>query len=106
MSYIQAALFAGAATHAVFPYTPRYHFTGGIFNEYGIPTRLQFTQEPGWLDFLTAASSYEPIPYMLDNMNIVCGMVDVPFDDHLAEITNPIFFVGSGGGEEGRFRNL
>jgi hypothetical protein len=44
------------------------------------------------------AASYEPNAFMREYMTIICDAVDVPWDDHLADITNPIFAVGAAGG--------
>ena len=98
LTNLQAALFFGAATHQFLPMTPWFHYEAGIFNEFGIPTGLQYTAVDGWLDFLMGAASYEPIAFMRDYMTLICDGVDVPWDDHLSDITNPIFAVGAVGG--------
>jgi hypothetical protein len=98
LTNLQAALLFGGATHQFLPMTPWFHYEAGIFNEYGLPTGLQYTTVNGWLEFLMGAASYEPMAFMRDYMSIICDAVDVPWDDHLGDITNPIFAVGATGG--------
>ncbi len=94
----QTALFMGAATWNLATPTPYYHLCAGVFNEYGIPVDLQYTPAQLWLDFIGAWSPYAPHQRQVDMGLSVCDEVDVPFDDHLGEITVPVMYVGAGGG--------
>jgi hypothetical protein len=92
------AMLLGSATHVFFPFTPWYHYLAGEFSELGAPTGFQFQTEQAWLEFLLGACAYEPRLFELNYVQTACGSEDVPWDDHLGEITVPIFNVGSAGG--------
>lgn len=104
----QAALLTGEATFIIFPpdqqNVPFYHFTGGTFaaepapSGLPVPTGLAYSPEETWLALLGGAAPYQPTRQLADAELLMCDEVDVPFDDHLAEITNPILYVGAGGG--------
>jgi hypothetical protein len=87
----QAALFLGAV-HAP------WHFVGGEFDPFGIPTGLRFTDPQLWVDLLRAVPPYVPLQGFIDIDSARCDEVDVPFDDHLGDITIPILAVGAAGG--------
>jgi hypothetical protein len=90
----QFALFAGASGDP-----PTYwHFVGGIFNEAGITTGLQYTDPWLWIDVLRAVPLYFPVLVDIESSKEECYDVLPPFTDHLGEITLPILYVGSGGG--------
>jgi hypothetical protein len=75
------------------------HFVGGLFDASGTPTGLRFTDTALWLDVGSAPPPYAaPIRVGLDFDGVVCNETDVPFDDHLGEITIPILYVGAAGG--------
>ena len=104
----QAALLTGEATFVIFPpdqqNVPFYHFTGGTFAEepapsgLPIPTGLTYSPEPTWLALLRGASPFQPTRELADSELLLCDEQDVPWDDHLEDITNPILYVGAGGG--------
>lgn len=98
LTNLQAALVFGSATHQFLPMTPWFHYEAGTFGDFGVPTGLQFTTVQGWLELLMGAASYEPLAFMRDYMTLICDGVDVPWDDHLSDITNPILAVGAVGG--------
>lgn len=88
----QTALLLGAIDN------PLWHFVGGEFNEYGIPTGLSFT-EPGLLvDLFMSVPPFVPRQTIIDVNTARCDEVDVPFDDQLGEIAVPILAVGAAGG--------
>jgi len=104
----QAALLTGEATFIIFPpdqqNVPFYHFTGGTFapepasSGLPVPTGLLYSQKSTWLALLGGAAPYQPTRQLADSELVICDEEDVPFDDHLEEITNPILYVGAGGG--------
>jgi hypothetical protein len=104
----QAALLTGEATFVIFPpdqqNVPFYHFTGGTFAEepassgLPVPTGLTYSPEPTWLALLRGASPFQPTRELADSELLMCDEQDVPWDDHLEDITNPILYVGAGGG--------
>jgi hypothetical protein len=95
---LQTALFFGAATWAVGGLECCYHFVGGVFNEFGIPTDLTFTPVDGWLDFMLIGASYAPYLWHAEQEAITCDETDLPYDDHLGDITVPVLYVGAAGG--------
>ncbi len=104
----QAALLTGEATFVIFPPdqqpVPFYHFTGGTFaaapapSGLPVPTGLLYSPETTWLALLGGAAPYQPTRQLADADLVVCDEEDVPFDDHLDAITNPVLYVGAGGG--------
>jgi pimeloyl-ACP methyl ester carboxylesterase len=104
----QAALEAGQATFILFPpdqqVAPVYHFTGGTFapepasSGLPVPTGLLYSSEPTWLTVLQGAAPLQAVREIADAEAVICGQQDTPFDDHFAEITNPVLYVGAGGG--------
>lgn len=104
----QAALLTGEATFIIFPpdqqNVPFYHFTGGTFaaepapSGLPVPTGLLYSPEPTWLALLRGASPFQPARQLADSELLMCDEQDVPWDDHLEDITNPILYVGAGGG--------
>jgi pimeloyl-ACP methyl ester carboxylesterase len=103
----QAALLTGEATFILLlpnEPLPFYHFTGGTFapepavSGLPIPTGLLYSPESTWVAMLQGAAPYQPTRQIADAELITCDQQDVPFDDHLAEVTNPVLYVGAGGG--------
>ncbi len=83
---------------AVYPYFEGYplHFLAGIFDEYGLPTGLQYTDLDLWIDFLCYTPAYFPNAFSRDELLSRCGAT--PWTDHLAEIEIPVYLVLAGGG--------
>lgn len=101
----QAALLVGEATFTFFPPglepVPFYHFNGGTFDGSGLPSGLLYTNEQLLFDFLAAGSPWQPLREIADGDAAICdgpGAPDVPFDDHLDDISVPVLYVGGGGG--------
>jgi hypothetical protein len=97
----QAALFAGSATFAIFAPVPFYHFVGGTFltlDPVPVPDGLLYTDEAAFFGFQTGASPFEPSQVVNDGDEATCELNNVAFDDHLADITVPVLYVGAGGG--------
>jgi hypothetical protein len=97
---LQAALFFVTATHQILPLNSWWHYTGGVLelDDFGLPVDLEYTPLEGALDFLLTASPYESGRFVLDYFKVLCDEVDVPFDDHLAEISIPVLYLGAAGG--------
>jgi len=75
------------------------HFFAGEFDAGGIATGLQYVETGAFLDFLVVSPPYQTL-YALerDLCHLGCPSVDVPWDDHLAEVTVPIFCISAAGG--------
>ena len=92
------------------PMTPRtsfYHYCAGTF-EAGHPTGLNFTNYDYMIDLAYSLVSFQSIGYMMDDEAIMCNdssVVDVPYDDHLGEITIPVLYVGAEDGYGGYYGN-
>jgi hypothetical protein len=97
----QAGLLVGEATFtflAPFEPAPFYHFTGGTFDNTGKPSGLLYSTEPTLFTFETAASPVQPNRELADADQATCETQDVPFDDHLDDITVPVLYIGADGG--------
>ena len=90
----QFALFVGASVN----WPPSWHFVAGVFNDSGVTTGLQYTDPWLWIDVIRAVPFYFPVAADIDQEKVTCYDVVAPFDDHLAEVTLPILYVGAAGG--------
>jgi hypothetical protein len=80
-------------------YTPFYHFAAGTFDpDTGAPTGLRYVEVPDLLALALTFPPYQPTLEAVEIDALVSGAVDVPYDDHLAEITVPVLYVGAAGG--------
>lgn len=99
----QAATAIFSLTHLFYAplpaYTPAYHFNSGTFDPAtGAPTGLARVDAVDALEF---ALTYPPYQAMIEGVEIdalISDAVDVPYDDHLSEITVPVLHVGAAGG--------
>ena len=97
----QAGLLVGEATFlflAGLEPTPFYHFTGGTFDAQGKPSGLLYTNEQNLFGLEQRSSPVQPNQELADADAATCGQTNVHFDDHLAQITVPILYIGAGGG--------
>jgi len=97
----QAALMLMTSTHLLFapnPPVPGYHMTAGEFNAFGLPTGLQYAREAYVYDYLQAGSPFQSFTEQVESEAMMCGEVDLPYDDNLGEITLPVLYVGAEGG--------
>lgn len=97
----QAGLLVGQATFGLqggLEPAPFYHFTGGNFDAQGKPTGLLYSNEADLFNFEIAASPVQPNLELLEADAATCEQNDVAFDDHLDNITVPVFYIGAGGG--------
>ncbi|MEA2488947.1 MAG: hypothetical protein QOH21_739 [Acidobacteriota bacterium] len=97
----QAGLLVGEATFTFLApneFAPFYHFTGGTFDGSGKPSGLLYSSEANLFNFEKAASPVQPNRELADADRATCGTANVRFDDHLGDITVPVFYIGAGGG--------
>jgi pimeloyl-ACP methyl ester carboxylesterase len=97
----QAGLLVGETTFALLgglEPAPFYHFTGGVFDAFGVPAGLSYANEADLFSFEQAAAPFQPNRELADADAVTCGTTDVLFDDHLGDITVPVFYIGAGGG--------
>ena len=93
----QTVLFIGASTELI---TGQFwHMVGGNLDEYGIPSSLRFTDDQLFVATVGMTfPPYYPVRIDFDTEQMMCGEVDTPLDDGLAQITVPILHVGAKGG--------
>ena len=97
----QAGLLVGEATFALLAGlepAPFYHFTGGVFDAFGAPAGLSYANEADLFTFEQQSAPFQPNRELADADAVVCEATNVPFDDHLADITVPVFYIGAAGG--------
>lgn len=99
----QAAISVLASTYATYepplqPPAPFYHYLAGTFDPYGIPTGLQFANLDYILDIALTVPSFQSLGEIIDGEAIFSDSVEVPYDDHLADIKIPVFYLGAAGG--------
>ncbi|HSS47932.1 MAG TPA: hypothetical protein VLX28_03195 [Thermoanaerobaculia bacterium] len=97
----QAGLLVGEATYlflAPLEPTPFYHFTGGTFDAQGKPSGLLYSPEQSLFGLEQGSAPFQPNQELADADASTCGQTPVDFDDHLAQITVPILYMGAGGG--------
>lgn len=101
----QAGFAVGAMTFIFFAPglapAPLYHFTGGTYDAQGLPNGLLYTPEASLLALEAGASPFQPARELLDADAATCddpAIAEVAFDDHLADIKVPVFYVGADGG--------
>jgi hypothetical protein len=98
LTNLQAALAAGATPDPT-AWSPWYHYVAGVYDGVSpVPVGLRFTSTGAWLDFIQTAAPFEPLRFIVDYFSILCDEENVPFDDHLADITVPVLYLGAAGG--------
>jgi pimeloyl-ACP methyl ester carboxylesterase len=93
----QAGLLVGQATFALLgglEPAPAYHFTGGVFDDNGVPAGLLYANEADLFAFEAAAAPYQPNRELADADAYTCGTKSLD----LASITVPVLYIGAGGG--------
>ncbi len=102
LTNLQAAYLALSATYLtsapLSPPVPFYHYLAGTFDENSIPTGLQFANPNYVMEIAMSAPSFVGVVEQLDGEALMSGMDNTPYDDHLAEITIPVMYVGTAGG--------
>jgi hypothetical protein len=100
LTNIQVTIFLGANTY--FPGdspAPFWHFAGGNQGmPFEIATGLAYTDLNRWVNLAAALPPYQPQQTGYEVRACLCDEEDVSFDDHLMEISLPIFYLGAGGG--------
>jgi hypothetical protein len=97
----EAGLLVGEATFALLgglEPAPFYHFTGGVFGTDGKPAGLLYSSEAELFAFEQGAAPLQPNRELADADTATCEADNVAFDDHLGEITVPVYYIGAGGG--------
>lgn len=77
---------------------PALHSVGGIVDPDTLETELLHARPEHWFAFLSSVSTYQPLGINRDGGDLLCDEIDSPFDDHLDQVTVPIFYIGSVGG--------
>jgi pimeloyl-ACP methyl ester carboxylesterase len=105
------------------PLITRHHYCTGTFNETGHPTGLQFTNYDFIVDLAYNLDNFMSINCLIDEERVMCDnwatcdnsppveltvncpIDDVPYADHLDEITIPVLYVGGETGFGGYYGN-
>lgn len=90
----QFAIFLGGGP--IFGATP-IHYHAPVLAD-GLPVDFQHITIDQWLDFMENTVSFQPVRFALEWYRILCDAEDVPWDDHLGEITVPVLDIGGVGG--------
>lgn len=91
---MQAALFLAAGP--IFG-DITFHYFAGIW-ENDLPVGLKYATVDEYLDFMAAGVPWEATKFINDYCRVTLEIGDVPFDDHLGEITVPILNLAPIGG--------
>ncbi len=74
-----------------------FHYFAGRW-ENDLPVDLQYLTKDEYFDFMAAGVPWEAAKFMNDYCAVTSELVDLPFDDHLNEITVPILNLSPAGG--------
>jgi hypothetical protein len=98
----QATLFAAAATGSLLaplpPITPGYHLMAGVLDPSGLPSGLAFTRERYVFEYAQRAAPFQSFNEVVETEAWACSGDNVPYDDHLEDVTVPVLYVGAAGG--------
>lgn len=102
-SNLEAALYFGAATSEFYAPTSYYHYVAADF-DVDRKAKLRNTSDAVYLDFLRSASPWQSLKEIRDGFAMACGIqklrdgTELTYDDHLFDITLPIFYAEATGG--------
>ncbi len=91
---MQVALFFGGGPLYG---TIHYHFLAGVWAD-DLPIDFEYVTIDQWFDFMAAGCPWEAAAFIADYCRVIADIEDVPFDDHLGQIDNPIMLVAAAGG--------
>jgi hypothetical protein len=98
MVAIVSAAATGALLAPLQPITPGYHLMGGKLDATLLPAALAFISQEGYLyEYARRSAPYQSFNEVVETEAWACGL-DVPYDDHLAQVTVPVLYVGAAGG--------
>ena len=99
LTNLQTALFFGAATFEVWPFSDWWHYWGGSFDPAtGLPNDLRFTPVVAALDFMRTGCPWEALRFIYEYEKIICDGEDVPWDDHFSQVSVPLLILAPVGG--------
>lgn len=85
----------GPPPTAIRPFT--HYFAGVLDPATGRPVDLVHVTPALGFDFLAGLRGFAPLRMLSDNAHGFCGDIDLPFDDHLDQVTVPALYVGADG---------
>ncbi len=91
---MQAAMFFGAGP--ILGEVTFHYFAGRWENE--LPVDLQYVTKDEYFDFMAAGVPWEAAKFINEYCGLTSGLLDLPVDDHLGEITVPILNLSPAGG--------
>ncbi|MDC3955278.1 hypothetical protein KEG38_15540 [Polyangium jinanense] len=97
--YSNHEVFLGFVTQTYLFYEPKpkYHLIAGVFTD-GAPSELRYAPEALINDWLAHSPPHQSLVEAADRDALWCGEAPLPLDDHLADITVPLFYLGAAGG--------
>jgi len=100
LTNLQGILFFGSNTYLLQNIPGKFwHFVGGDIADFtDVPSDFLYTQTDRWISLVVGLPPYQPVRVGLDVSSCLCNEQDVSFDDHLKQITLPIFYLGAAGG--------
>jgi hypothetical protein len=81
----------------VAPYNSWWHYFAPVVED-GQVVGVNYTPLPAAQDFVQTAAFVEAMSFYHDYAVILCDEEDVPYDDHLADITVPVLSIAPAGG--------
>jgi hypothetical protein len=97
LTNFQAFFVFGGQTYMVTAFAPWWHYFAPLFDN-GDPAGFNYTPLAGAEDFVQTACELYATRFWYDYATIMCDEEDVPWDDHLADITVPILNIAPAGG--------
>jgi hypothetical protein len=97
LTNLEAFLLFGAQTYLVAPYNSWWHYFAPVVED-GQVVGVNYTPLPAAQDFVQTAAFVEAMSFYHDYAVILCDEEDVPYDDHLADITVPVLSIAPAGG--------
>lgn len=107
LTFRQLGVTLGSATYTfltdvpnhIEPPVPFYHFVAGTFSAAGMPTGFKYLfNERQFFDFLVSANPFQDLRQQVEGDELLCGAVDLPYDDYLKDVKVPVLYVGAAGG--------
>ncbi|HXV60475.1 MAG TPA: hypothetical protein VEK15_07270 [Vicinamibacteria bacterium] len=78
---------------------PAYHLFAGIFDATtSLPVDLAHVTPSFAFEWLERFGGGAPLQLLSDATHVVCGDIELPFDDSLSSVTTPVLYVGADGG--------
>lgn len=95
---LQVVLAAVSQTDLFFGGDSTFHLLAGVFDENFVPVSLRYADTRFAIDFYASWAPFQPNRIALECQALMCGEIDLPYDDRLDLITVPILCLAPAGG--------